>query len=186
MNDAAINDLRALGEELAGALHSGWEPACLVRAFATPRAGELTLTMQQWMDLEARRSPLLTGRLPETAAELAAAAAVFALAFDGLTAEEAVDCGREMLAACDRAFATALAMRAPRTEDGSEMADGFGTWLPLWAFLVSQCGLSPRDAGALPVKHAYALMAATRRNQGWQCAGTPYALREIGNEGGVS
>lgn len=185
MNDTAINDLRALGEELAGALRSGWEPACLARAFATPAAGALALTMQQWIDLDALRSPLLQGDLPETAAQLAAAAEIFGLALDDLDPEEAAALGGAMLRACDAAFATALPMRPPQAEAGSEMADGFGTWLPLWAFLVSQCGLAPDAASALRVDRAYALMAATRRNQGWECAGTPYALRDAETEGSI-
>lgn len=178
MQDAAINDLRRLGEELAGALQSPWEPACVARAFSTPAEGELALTLQQWIDLDAIRSPLLEGLLPETAEQLEAAAEIFALALDDLDPDEAAAIGGAMLRACGSAFATALPMRPPQAEAGSEMADGFGTWLPMWAFLVSQCGLAPDAANGLRVDRAYALMAATRRNQGWHCAGTPYAMRD--------
>ena len=52
MDDVTINDLRRLGEELAGALQSPWEPACIARAFSTPAEGELALTMQRWIDLD--------------------------------------------------------------------------------------------------------------------------------------
>lgn len=181
MDATAIDDLRRLGEELAGALHSPWEPACIARAFSTPAEGELALTMQQWIDLDAIRSPLLQGDLPKTAAQLEAAAEIFGLALDDLDPDEAAAIGGAMLRACGTAFATALPMRQPDSQlstNNSQLSDGFGTWLAMWAFLVSQCGLAPDAACALRVDRAYALMAATRRNQGWECAGTPYALRD--------
>ena len=62
--------------------------------------------------------------------------------------------------------------------------DGFGAWAPIWACLVTQCGLDPERALAMRVDRAQVLIATHRRNQGWQVAGTPYALRDLEQEAG--
>ncbi len=169
--------LRELGKDLAGALHSLWEPACLARAFATPGEGALVFTMQGWIDLDAARSPLLAGGLPETLEEIEAAVDAFRCGPVDLSPDEAEGLGRLMREEIEAAFALGLRMRAPGAETGAEAPDGFGTWLPLWACLVTQCGLAPDAALALRVGRAFALVAGMRRNQGWECAGTTYALR---------
>jgi hypothetical protein len=88
---------------------------------------------------------------------------------------------RTLRAAVTEAFAMALPMRLPDSPQGG-VDDGFGAWLPIFAALVTQCGLTPQAALALRVDRAFALLAAHRRNQGWEVAGTPYALREVAEE----
>ena len=177
--NAALDELNGLSTEMAETLQSPWEPACVARAFRTPREGDLVFTMQGWIDLDALRSVLLCGGLPATLDDLRAAAAVFGLDVEALTPEEGADVARAMRRAVEDAFAMSLQMAQPHAEPGAEEPDGFGAWLPLFACLVTQCGLGPEDALALPVGRAYALVAAHRRNQGWRAAGTEYALREL-------
>lgn len=185
--NAALDELNGLSSEIAGAMQSPWEPACVARAFRAPGAGSVVFTMEGWIGLEAIRSPLLQGGLPADVEELAAAAAIFGLGIDDLTPEEAVDLASAMRRAVSEAFAMSLRMEQPAVEtDAAAEPDGFGAWLPLYACLVTQCGLSRAEARACPVGEAYALTAAHRRNQGWRVAGTPYALRhmERGEDGG--
>jgi hypothetical protein len=172
------NDLRALGNELAEALQSPREPSCVARAFATPAPGTIALTMQGWIDLEAIHSPLLRLELPEPPDALEAAARIFALTIRGLTPKEALLVARAMRRATAEAFATALPMRRPGDTDGGG-DDGFGAWLPLFAFLILECGLDPASAHASRVDQAFALLAACRRNQGWACVEASYAQRDV-------
>ena len=44
---------------------------------------------------------------------------------------------------------------------------------------MSECRCSLRDARALPVGQAFALLAALKANRGWTVEGAPYALRDI-------
>ena len=178
--DEEIATLQALSQEAEAALHSLWEPRCLARAFATPPAGAVAFTMQAWIDLEAIRSPLLHGALPGLE-ELAATATCFGLPVDELSGADAVLVALALRRAVAAGFALALPMQHPDPEQRAPDAepDGFGAWLPLFACLVVQCGLAPRDARALPVGEAYALTAALRRNAGWEATGTLYALRDV-------
>jgi hypothetical protein len=172
-------ELRAMGQDLAAAAQSRWQPACIARAFATPDPDVPVLTMQGWIDLDAARSPLLDGEIPSTADELDAAFAAFGLKRSGLNPEEAAAVVDALMDAVDDAFALALPMSpAGASTSGAAEDDGFGSWLPLFACLVTQCGLLPQFVLALRVDRAFALVAALRRNQGWQPTGTPYALRE--------
>lgn len=177
MTETEEQDLHDLGEEIAGAMSGAWEPACLARAFATPGPDTVDLTMQGWIDLDRARSPLLMGRALETDEQLASSAAAFGLSVEVLNEEEKAECACLIDRAVQRAFATAMPMREPGAQ-GSAAPDGFGAWLPMFAFLVAECHLAPDVATALRVDQAFALIAAARRNQGWMTAGTPYALRE--------
>lgn len=171
--------LLEMGQDLTDAQTSPWEPLCLARAFATPADGTLVLTMQRWIDLEALRSPVLQGGFPETIEDCADAAAVFDLSLDGLSADDCARVGQAIARACVNAFAMALKMEHPEGSASLKGDDGFGTWLPLWSFLVGECRMSPGDANALRVEQAYALLAGKRRNDGWIVAGTPYAMRDV-------
>lgn len=179
--DAELEELRALSAEIAAAENSPWEPQCIARAFAPPRGGVL-FTMAEWLALSAVKSPLLQDAFPETADDLAAVGEVFRLDLEALTADELMAAVRGIKRAVNEAFAMSLPMSSPGAEHGSQEEDGFGAWLPLWAFLVVQCGLSPDAALALGVGRAFALMAGTRRNQGWKTGGTPYAWRDLEKE----
>lgn len=172
-------ELRALSAELAARQTSPWQPACIAAAFATPRPGELVLTMQQWIDLEAIRSPLLVGELPQIV-DLEQATVIFGLDLSVLTAEEMLHVAEGMLDAVQDAFAMGCSMRPPEGGEGSDQ--GFGSWLPIMAFLVVQGGLSFFEAAALPVRKALPLIAAHRKNEGWQVSDTPYALRHLEGE----
>lgn len=165
--------------ELAAELRSPWQPRCIARAWRTPGEGDLVFTMQTWIDLDAARSPLLAGRAPETIEELAGAFAIFGIPFDAATPpEEAALIVAAMRRAIEEGFAAALPMRPPEAAD-DDGADGFGVWLPLLACLVTQCGLEPEAALRLGVTRAHMLISAHRRNQGWEVAGQPYAVRDM-------
>src|SRR6187455_1220440 len=102
MTDTEEQDLRDLGADIAGAMSSAWEPACLARIFATPSAEALALTLQGWIDLDRARSPLLIGEPLATNEDLFAAAGVFGLAFDEMTPDEVALCAVAMgRAVCD-------------------------------------------------------------------------------------
>ncbi len=89
MTEAEEQQLRELGQALAGAEESAGEPLCIARAFATPKAGALALTMQGWIDLETMRSPLLRLETPNRAEDLESTARVFALSLVGMPPAEA-------------------------------------------------------------------------------------------------
>ena len=180
MTEAEEQQLRELGEALSGAEQSAGEPLCIARAFATARAGTIALTMQGWIDLEAMRSPLLRLETPGEAEDLESAARIFSLSLEGMSPERASHAWRAMRRAVTEAFALAMPMLRP----GSAVLgvrDGFGAWLPLLAFLVAECGIDPLAARNVRVGHAFALLAACRRNQGWECAGESYAQRDVLN-----
>jgi len=177
--NAALDELNGLSTEVAAALHSPWEPRCVAQCFRTRGEGDLAFTMQTWIDLEAARSPLLAGELPREMDDLYPALDAFGLAIGGMEPGEVAALATAMLRAVQTAFAMSLAMRQPDAEPGEETPDGFGAWLPLFACLVTQCGLSPAEAKQCDVGEAYALTAAHRRNQGWRAAGTEYALRDL-------
>ena len=180
MTDSDEEDLRSLGRDLAAAQQSPWEPACIAHAFATPRPFAVCFTMQTWIDLAVFHSPLLLGKGCESLAEYEAAAGVFGLSLDGLEAAAVADVVTAVRREIEEAFAMGLPMRHPGASGlSTHTDDGFGAWLPVWAFLVVQCHLSIAEARALPVGQAYALMAAARRNQGWEVAGPTYAWRDL-------
>lgn len=177
MTEAEEQELRALGDELADARRSPWEPRCVARAFATPLEDDCILTMQGWIDLEAIRSPILNGEPFADPMQITHAGLAFGLCIDErLTEEEALVLIENMREAINEAFAMSLPMK-PRNPDGTADRDGFGNWLPTFAFLVSECGMAPRIALAMPVRQVLPLLSATRRNQGWVEAGEPYAMR---------
>jgi len=181
MTETEERDLRAMGADLSGAMHSRWEPRCVARAFITPPRGTLTLTMQHWIELDAIRSPLLDLELPKDAAQLEAAARVFALSVRELPVESAVEVAQQMRQAVAAAFDMAIPMRPPHTPGAGlddRLAEGFGGWLPMFSFLVAECHMPVILARMLSVGQAFALLAATRRNQGWICTGTTYAMRD--------
>lgn len=179
MTEAEEQQLRALGADLAGANQSPWEPRCVALAFASTRPGNpLVLTMQTWIDLDAIRSPLLVRGAFASVEQLADSAAIFGLKVMNLSPEKAVDVTVTMRAAVENAFAMAL----PMQRRGAVMnagPDGFGSWLPLRAFLEVECGKSRAEAAEYPVGEAFALMAAARRNEGWEPKGETYAQRDV-------
>jgi hypothetical protein len=181
MTETEEQQVRELADDLANATQGAGEPRCIVAAFATMPENRVVLTMQNWIDLEAIRSPLLQLRLPEHLEELEMAANVFRMTVRNLSADNAIRVACVIRQAADEAFSLAMPMRpsSSHIDNGSDTSDGFGTWLPLFAFLVAECGLTPAAAGALPVSHAFALLAAHRRNQGWECAGASYAQRDF-------
>lgn len=175
-------ELLAASADLAGAVAGPWQPACIARAFATPLPCTRHLTMQQWIDLDALRSPFLRGEMPaDVDAFLAAAEAMHLNVSEHTSPEDIADLHSVILRACAKAFATALPMRRPGAT-GSHDAAGFGDWLPLYACLVAEIGLDPDRALELRVDRALALIAGLRHNQGCEVAGTPYALRELPSE----
>ena len=177
--DAELDALKEIGMEAARALQSPWQPRCVSAAFIAPRT-PFVFTMQAWIELDAERSPLLIGELPETEQQLAAALAAFGHAGPvELTPEEAAGLALAMREAVDAGYSTMLKMRKPGAEEAAGGNDGFGQWLPLFACLVVQCSLSAEEARALPVAQVFALIAAMRHNESWECASEPYALRDV-------
>lgn len=183
--DAELDELVRVSEQAAATLRSPWEPPCIARTFTSKQTRTFTLTMQGWIDLSAIRSPLLQDERPANAAEFYAALGAFdAEEKEGcqLTPEQAAVMADEMLAAVREAFSMALRMHQPNSTPDEE-PDGFGDWLIVWSALIVQCGCSRVEALNFPVGQAFALIAAMRRNQGWEVAGEPYALREMENQG---
>lgn len=180
MTEAEEQQLRELGSDLAKASADPSEPRSIVRAFASPQKDHIALTMQNWIDLESIRSPLLRLRLPERLDELELTANVFRMSIRALSSEVAVLVARGIRRAVAEAFSLALPMRRGGSTAGVESTseEGFGAWLPLFAFLVAECGLDPHAARELRVDQAFALLAACRRNQGWEPSGASYAQRD--------
>lgn len=170
-------NLLAMASDLGAAQTSPWEPACIARAFASPRVDELQFTMQAWIDLAAVRSPLLDGKLPANEKEVTEAYAAFGLVL-GADPDEAYTLIQVMERLIAEGFSAALGMR-PEGASEERDNDGFGTWLPLFACLVAQCGIAPSEVRRLKVAEAMMLAAGLRHNQSWRVAGTPYALRDI-------
>lgn len=169
--------LRELSEELARAAQSHDEPRCIARTFATPKPGSVVFTMGHWITLESLRSPLLQAQIPESVEEAETSANVFGLSIQDLSAEEAVELGVRLRDAIQDGFAMALKMR-PEEGEADTAADGFGTWLPVFTFLITECHCPPFEARSVPVGQALAILAARRRNQGWRCGGATYAERD--------
>lgn len=184
MTETEEQHLRALGDTLARASVETTEPRRIVHAFAARPKHRLALTMQNWIDLESIHSPLLRLQFPESLADLERAANIFCLSVHTLTMEATALVARALRRAVAEAFALALPMRRPGGPAGlgSSAADGFGSWLPLLAFLVVECGLDPASARELRVDQAFALLAACRRNQGWESSGLSYAQRDAIHE----
>ncbi|HSI10719.1 MAG TPA: hypothetical protein VK961_01685 [Chthoniobacter sp.] len=180
MTAAEEEQLSELSKDLAKASADPAEPRSIVRAFATPQEEHIALTMQNWIDLESIRSPLLHLRLPDDLEELERAANVFRMSVRALSSKAAVLVARGIRRAIAEAFSLALPMRrgGSTAVADSSVGDGFGAWLPLFAFLVAECGLDPHAARELRVDQAFALLAACRRNQGWEPRGVSYAQRD--------
>jgi hypothetical protein len=181
MTENEEKNLRSLAADLAAADASTWQPCCIARAFTLPADGAPIFTMQAWIDLDAASSPLLEGRLPETEEDLHAAVDAFHCGPVDLSAEEAMGLGLMMREAIEEAFALSLPMTPPSNDGGGtlSLSAGFGDWLPIYAALVAQLGLSRADARATPVGEAFALLAADKRNRGWMPAGATYAQRDV-------
>jgi hypothetical protein len=165
--------LDELSRDLSAALQSAWQPRCIAHAFATPRAGEVVFTLQHWIDLEAIRSPLLSGGEVD-AEDAIEAAAIFGLDLQALTPEEAVRVLAAIRAAIAEGFAAALKQTPPQGSSTVGTDDGFGDWLPLVEWLLAHY---PQTNLATPVVQAFMLLAAQQRRQGWTGAG--YALRDL-------
>lgn len=148
----------------------------------TPSPGALVLTMQGWIDLEAVKSPLLQGRLPEgddLVGQMSAAVDAFGLGQLEVTPGELLELAEAMLDAVHAAFAMNIKLRAPGAMGGG--ADrGFGVALPILSCLLSELHLSRTDALATPVAQAFGLIAGHRHNQGWQALDATYAQRDTG------
>ena len=181
MTETEEKNLRSLAADLAGAEQSAWQPRCIARAFATPPEGAPVFTLQTWIDLDASSSPLLEGRLPETEEDLHTAIDAFRCGPIDLSAGEAVGLGLMMREAIDKAFSLSLPMTPPNDNGGGtlSLSAGFGDWLPIYALLVAQLGLSRADARATPVGEAFALLSAVTRNRGWTPAAATYAQRDV-------
>jgi hypothetical protein len=183
--DDDVADLRAWGEQLAGAMTSAEEPLCVARCFARPVKYRPRFTFQTWIDLEAIRSPLLDGRQFQSIEQISAAFSAFDLSVENLTGEEAALVEEELRAVIGEAFGMALEMSPPRLpgeQPPLEGPDGFGTWAPIMACLIFEGGVSPWEAAQAEVGRTLVLVAAHRRNQGWRAIGTPYALRGRSSE----
>lgn len=185
--DGDIGDLRRLGEELAAAEAGPFEPADIGRLFSRSARPEFEFTMQAWIDLSAAESPLLLGVFPDAdgAAALEAmlgdALAAFGRSRDmagSLEPGEAVVVMGRMLRSIADGFSAAVRMRPAGACATGTGGGGFGAWLPIYCCLVTQCGLGPEAALAMPVGRAYALIAGMRWNQGWECAGESYRQRD--------
>lgn len=183
-------ELRELGEELAAQEDSPWQPPCIARAFAGANTRRekteerlcLVLTMQGWIDLDAIRSPFLLEQIPSTADEAIDAWTVLNPGREVPAPEVLVE---TILGSIRDAFSTVMKMRQSGSFgcsfDSSDSL-GFGSWLPLFACLVTQCGLSPAEALAMPVAQTFALIAAMRSNEGWMPQGESYAQRGTRDE----
>lgn len=174
-----MTEIEELSAEILAAKSSPWEPWPIVRAWRSLRPGEISFTMQEWIDLEAIRSPLLRGELPASIEELAESAEILGCAVGGLEGEEAVHLANVLLQTVRKAFAAALPMQ--HDDAAPAHSDGFGDWLPLLTFLITECGMAPAVALALRVEAAFTLLATKRSNDGWRPKGAPYALRAIGS-----
>lgn len=181
ISEEVLESLRAMSRDIAEAENNPFQPRCIAAAFAEVPS-RFVLTMQVWINLAHSRSPLLLGRVPETIGELEDALTDFH--YSGpteLDPEEMAQAAEEMLGAVNFGFSTVLAMEPEEgKEDRSTAEDGFGSWAPILAALVTQLGLAVREALSLPVAQVYVLLASHRRNQGWRPAGTHYALRDLG------
>lgn len=185
---ADLDRLKERSREIARSERSGWEPRCVARAFACGgrvrwKEHEVRFTMQTWIDLDHALSPLLLGRMPGDLDELEAAVDAFALEVEALTPDEAIELTEAMLRAVTLGFALRLDMRRPGAAAAAALLpDGFGAWLPIYAALVQECGVAPAAVKAMDVAEVFALLAGVRWNKGWEPAGTPYALRDLGKE----
>lgn len=182
--DATIEELKAESAELAKAAASRWEPLCVARQFARSEEPEFCFTMQGWVDLEAVRSPLLEGLLPQedVAEHLAAALAAFGLprvAAGNMEPAAAVEMLQAMRDEIIAGFAMAVKMSPiPGTPAPRKALHGMGQWLPVYACLVTQCRLSPDEALNLRVGRAFALISGMRINEGRDPEGASYAERD--------
>ena len=179
-SEATLDDLRALGMELATGLQSDCQPPCIARAFARPERSALVLTMQGWIDLDATANPILNQFATESPEQFMDALAAFDQpVFDPILIEpeEAVAIVTRMIDAVKIAFSMGLKMVDPSSKGSGAHPDGFGSWLPVLACLITQCKMARVEALATPVCQAFGIISGMRRNQGWGEAGIPYALR---------
>jgi len=189
MTEQDKQDLRELQEELLAAEQSPWQPMCVARMFARDAGTPFVLTMQGWIDLEARRCPLLVGELPEAEEAIEEFEAAFAAFGHTATTPEACEphelvmLGHMMMRAIRDAFAMQVRLSPPEGCQIAAKDNGMGQWLPVMACLGGQMGMSLAEARAMPAGEAFALIAAHRCNEGWSVAGEDYATREVGEDG---
>lgn len=181
-SESEIETLKAMGMDLSGALHSDFEPGCVALVFSRFGDRQAGFTMQRWIDLSAVLSPLLSTGVLESDADLLAAADIFEMDVKDATDEDKALCALGMERMVREGFAMALKMTQPDAVEGRG-DEGFGAWLPMYAFLI-RCGFSDAEARGYEVGQAFALMAATRSNEGWNVAGVKYALRDVASEMG--
>lgn len=195
MTPAEEQQLHALGNALADAEQSAWQPACVREALL---ACGLTvgpwhvpdLTLRRWLQLEAVRSPLLGGAWSKCAdlrlMEICRALRILLereVAIHELMASVApeelgkfIDSLTELVS---RAFATVLPMHPPGDSvTPPAHPPGFGWVLALYCELRAR-GCSRDDALDTPVAEAFALQAMSRWQQGWQITNLGYAQREV-------
>lgn len=174
--------LQQLSQELAAAEQSDWQPRCIARAFAR-QPDEMILTLQGWIDLDLAKSPLLLGELPDgdnLIAQLSDGVDAFGIGPLDVTPEEAVVLAQKMREAVSNAFSTVLRMESPRGEgDHSLEHEGFGSWVKVLTYLISELGLSRHDALGTPVAQAYALISCRQFIAGWRVGGLSYAQRDV-------
>jgi hypothetical protein len=176
------DELRAFGEDISRAENSKWEPRCVARAFLPTEKGDLVFTMGIWLELDNVRSPLLSGEHFTSLEELERSARNFGLSTGKLSPEEAASITASMREAVSNGFGMALKMKPAKEGGSASSKDGFGVWLPMYTFLLIDVRLSQAEAHAFPVGQAFALLAACKRNAGWQEADTSYALRDLTEE----
>lgn len=176
MSDAIPQDLQELSRELAAARQSPWQPRTVSRAFA--RRKGLRFTMQTWIDLEAMRSPLLAGGVPE-AEELDATFEAWGLTFGDLSPEQALEIVTDMRALVAEGFRAALKVKPPQDMQTPSGDIGCGDWAVLLSFLV-ETGHTVAEALTVDVAQVFILLATTRLRAGWQIDdAASYALRDV-------
>lgn len=180
-----IEDLKRLSEEIATANRSPWEPRVVCDAFSRDACDLFRFTMQVWIDLEAVRSPLLLGRLPDASEDpqrvLQDALRAFGLANSGqfFSPDLAIRTMAQMLMVIEQGFRANVRMMVPGENTSSAGPDGFGDWQAIFSCLVAELGLRPQDALDLRVDAAFVLLVGHRRNNGRVAGSMTYAEMEL-------
>lgn len=171
--------LAAMSKALAAAENDPLQPACVMRAFLSDSVhlGNIPLhplTLRGHLQLEAARSPFVTGEFPKDgeAALQALCIAVSALAqrdvtrqelIESLTPQEAAEAEIVVARMINAAWETALPMR--RVEKAGEKSSppsrdhGFGWWVRVLTKLIVDLGFTRDEALDCPMAQAFALVA---------------------------
>lgn len=175
--ESKLRKLRKLGERLAEAGRSPWQPRAAVEAMLpeeTP-AGPWRLrpvTLRMWLCLDRARSPYVSGDRPKEAGVLIAALAHALSALSGMTvleddivcsvpADAVVELDAVVRGHLSGAFATALRMerrREPGESSQPRAPGGFGWALTVFAGL-RMAGFTRDEALDTPLIEAFALGA---------------------------